>query len=145
MPDSELSLPGFSIFRLDRNRHGGGILVYIKCSRSPSVIPYDSSPIELLLLSVKLKHSSYTLATFYRLPSSSTFSSLQSVLESLPHSTSLNLILLGDFNVDVSSPSSSLNLYLIYFLLIRLYLCLELSPVLSQRLSLSLIFCVPSA
>ena len=91
---------------------GGGILVYAKSSLSPSVIPFDSSPIELLLLSVKLKHTSSTLATFYRPPSSSSgiFSSLQSVLESLPHSISLNLILLGDFNVDFSSPSSSLNL-----------------------------------
>ena len=57
---------------------------------------------------------SYTQATFYRPPSNSSssgiFSSLQSVLESLPHSISLNLILLGDFNVDFSSPSSSLNL-----------------------------------
>ncbi len=109
--DSELSLPGFSIFRRDRNRHGGGILVYVKSTLSPSIISYSSSSlIELLLLSVKPKHFSFTLAVFYRPPSSShALDTLQNVLESLPHSILLNLILLGDFNVDYTSPSPALN------------------------------------
>ena len=72
----------------------------------------NSSPIERLLslklrhISLKLRHISYTLATFYHPPSSSgILHSLQSVLESLPHSALLNLILLGDFNVDFLIPS----------------------------------------
>ena len=28
--DSEIALPGYSLVRLDRNRHGGGVLLYIK-------------------------------------------------------------------------------------------------------------------
>ena len=108
--DSEISLPGFSTFRLDRNRHGGGILIYAKSSLSPSIIPYTSSPIELLLLSIKLQHGSCTVATFYRPPSSTdTLTTLQNVLESLPHSVLLKLILDGDFNVDYTSPSPSLD------------------------------------
>ena len=109
--DSELSLPGFSLFRRDRNRHGGGILVYVKSTLSPSIISYNSSsPIELLLISVKPKHSSFTLAVFYRPPSSpNALNTLQTALESLPHSTLLNLVLLGDFNVDYTSPSPALN------------------------------------
>ena len=27
--DSEIALPGFCVFRNDRNRHGGGVLMYI--------------------------------------------------------------------------------------------------------------------
>ena len=27
--DSELCLPGYHLFRLDRNRHGGGILMFV--------------------------------------------------------------------------------------------------------------------
>lgn len=53
--DSELSLPGFSIFHLDHNHQGGGILVYVKSSLSPSVISYKFSQIELLLLPIKIK------------------------------------------------------------------------------------------
>ena len=28
--DSEISIEGFSIMRLDRTRHGGGVIVYVK-------------------------------------------------------------------------------------------------------------------
>ena len=30
IPDNEISIPGYHIFRKDRNRHGGGVLLYIK-------------------------------------------------------------------------------------------------------------------
>ena len=32
--DSEVSLQGYQLFRLDRNRHGGGVLMYVKNSLS---------------------------------------------------------------------------------------------------------------
>ena len=87
--DSELSLPGFSLFHRDRNCHGGDILVYIKSTLSPSFISYNSSsPIKLLLISVKPMHSSFSLVIFYRPPSSpNALNTLQFVLEFLPHST----------------------------------------------------------
>ena len=59
-----------------------------------------SAPIELLVLSIKSKQVSCTLATFYRPPSMGVLFSLQQVLESLPHSILLNLVLLDDFNVN---------------------------------------------
>ena len=53
--------------------------------------------------SIKIKHLSCCLATFYRPPSSqNAFNILADILQSLPHSTLLNLILLGDFNVNFS-------------------------------------------
>ena len=93
--DSELSLPNFQSFRLDRSRHGGGILVYVKSSLSATAVP-TSSPIELLLLSITFRHVPFSLATFYRPPSCPDD---LCVLTSLAHSYSHNLILLGDFNV----------------------------------------------
>ena len=36
--DSELMLNGFSIFRYDRDRHGGGVCLYVKDSLSPTLI-----------------------------------------------------------------------------------------------------------
>ena len=30
VPDNEINLPGYSPIRKDRNRHGGGVLVYIR-------------------------------------------------------------------------------------------------------------------
>ena len=34
---SEISVPGYQIIRLDRNRHGGGVLFYLKMS--PRILP----------------------------------------------------------------------------------------------------------
>ena len=107
--DSELFLPNFQIFRLDRSRHGGGILVYVKSSLSASIVPVSSS-IELLLLSLTFKHIPVSLATFYRPPSCpDDLNSLHNVLSSLAHSLTHNLILVGDFNVNYLSSSPLLN------------------------------------
>ena len=37
--NAELFIPGFSIFRKDRNRHGGGIIVFVKSSLPCIVLP----------------------------------------------------------------------------------------------------------
>ena len=52
--DKEVSLPGYSITRLDRNRHGGGILIYIKCNLSFRVVLSGPSDLELIFVSVQL-------------------------------------------------------------------------------------------
>ena len=41
--DDEISLSGYSIVRLDRNRHGGGILIYIlsNCTTVPPLANSD--------------------------------------------------------------------------------------------------------
>ena len=83
--DSELSLAGFSPFYNNHNHHGGAILVYVQLTLSPSITLYNSSsPIELLLFSVKPKNPSFTLAVFYRPPSSSNaLNTHQTVLEAM--------------------------------------------------------------
>ena len=49
--DSEVALPGYQVHRLDRNRHGGGIPVYVRDSFVSNLL---SSPdnLELLTLSI---------------------------------------------------------------------------------------------
>ena len=49
--DSEVTLPGYQVHRLERNRHGGGILVYVRDSFVSNLL---SSPdnLELLTLSI---------------------------------------------------------------------------------------------
>ena len=108
--DNEVSLPGYSIARLDRNRHGGGILIYMKCNLSFRVVLSGPSDLELIFVSVQLscKNKSLLLGTFYRQPSShvAIFDSLFDDICSLDVSYFSNFILLGDFNVDMLSPSS---------------------------------------
>ena len=57
--DREIAIPDFSITRLDRNRHGGGIAFYTKSNLISQVIfkgPYD---LEFLLFSVSSLKFSY--------------------------------------------------------------------------------------
>ena len=52
--DSEISIPGFSVFRNDRDRHGGGVAVYISNSLSYSVIDnLFSQHLEMVWLQVR--------------------------------------------------------------------------------------------
>ena len=67
IPNSELFLPNYSTFRCDRNRRGGGILIYTKCSLCVTEIQLITN-LEFILLSIKLKLTTYNLGTFYRPP-----------------------------------------------------------------------------
>ena len=110
--DNEISLPNYSIIRLDRNRHGGGILLYVKDNLSFKVVLHGPSGLELIFISILLPNGrSIFLGTFYRPPSSSVaiFDSLFNVLCSLNSNSFSNFILLGDFNVDMSSHFSNCN------------------------------------
>ena len=42
--DQEIAIPNYDIFRHNRNRHGGGILVYVKDSYITSVLPGTPPP-----------------------------------------------------------------------------------------------------
>ena len=38
--NTELNIPGFIIFRKDRNRHGGGIIAFVKNTLPCSILPF---------------------------------------------------------------------------------------------------------
>ena len=42
--DQEIAIPNYNIFRHDRNRHGGGVLIYVKDSYTTSVLPGAPPP-----------------------------------------------------------------------------------------------------
>ena len=106
---SEISLPHYTLFRLDHNRRGGGVAIYVKANLSPSMIPLNlTSPIELLAVSIKFHSRSYNIAVFYRPPSQQ--DAIQHVINTLTPlgpSFSSKLILVGDFNINVCAPSPS--------------------------------------
>ena len=52
--DSEISIQGYSFCRLDRTRHGGGVLIYVKCLFTSTVIFKGSAGFECIVLSVFL-------------------------------------------------------------------------------------------
>ena len=104
--DSEISIQNYHITRHDRNRHGGGVLIYIHNSLFWDVLSKGCNDLEFIALSVRSCHSSakHCICVLYRPPSSpiSFFDNFCSTLSSLsPHSYS-SFVLLGDFNIDFS-------------------------------------------
>ena len=101
--DSELLITGYQLFRFDRNRHGGGVLMYVKNQFSVSLDPTPPSPLELMSLSVNVHNTLLHVCLFYRPPSFDMciFDLLCSYLQSIDAIHFLNFVCLGDFNVNV--------------------------------------------
>ena len=80
----------------------------ISSSLSPSLVSLPSNSTELLFSSITRRKHRLFIGTFYRPPSSNTaIASLSSVLSNLSSSNLSNLILVGDFNVNYTSSSTS--------------------------------------
>ena len=99
----EVSIESYEILRLDRNRHGGGLVMYIHNSLSAKVV-LSGDNVELLVVSVSPFNVSckFCISLFYRPPSSSLdiFDTLSFSLQSLDPSVYNCFVLTGDFNVD---------------------------------------------
>ena len=102
--DDELFIPGYCLVRRDRNIHGGGVAVFIHDS-IPFSVTLSHQSIELLVLDLKFKRQGLVCALFYRPPSSnqSVLVDLESSLDNLSHFKTKSLLLLGDFNIDISN------------------------------------------
>ncbi len=70
--DNEISLDGFQVLRLDRNRHGGGIIIFVHHSLVPRVVVAGPNNLELLVISVgnHVNSCKHHLGLYYRPPSS---------------------------------------------------------------------------
>jgi hypothetical protein len=82
--NAEISIPGFLLYRHDRDRHGGGILMYVKECIQVKTLPHCPD-LELLALSLYNGNSRVCLLLFYRPPSSSVeiFSQVSAYFDSL--------------------------------------------------------------
>ena len=110
--DSEISIADYASLRLDRDRHGGGVLIYLKSSFCFSTLPNPTSGIELLIIVIQydILPARICLSVFYRPPSSGP-ESLDAVCDyfnSINSAQFTNFVLIDDFNVDVSTCSHPL-------------------------------------
>ena len=107
--DAELSLIGYHLARCDRDRHGGGVLMYLKDVFQFTRLPQPDSDLELLtvILQHNILPTRFCITVFYRPPSSasSLLDDLSEYLESINSAQFKNSIIVGDFNIDVSSTS----------------------------------------
>jgi len=65
--DNEVTIPGFQLHRLDRNRHGGGILMHISDKLTMCHLPaiVQDHNLEFLPLSVRFLEHKFCIAAFF--------------------------------------------------------------------------------
>ena len=99
--DTEVAICGYQSYRLDRNRHGGGVIVYVRSCFVTTLLPVPSHGLEIISLTVSNGIGKVCISVFYRPPSSRSliFEDLFLYLQSLNIPEFCNYILLGDFNV----------------------------------------------
>ena len=68
--DDEVHVPGYSVLRRDRSRHGGGIALYIRESLNFEVLPLPelANAIELMIVRVFSMEFTFFIGVFYRPP-----------------------------------------------------------------------------
>ena len=107
---SELYLPGFTLFRTDRSRKGGGVAIYARSPLNPVLQPLSPNSLELCSISVSSGNHTFNIdiVCFYRPPTaSSDVDSLIDLLSSQGPSFTSRLILVGDFNINFEAPPST--------------------------------------
>jgi len=108
--DNEVAIPHYSLLRSDRNRHGGGVAIYVHCSILFNVLLSGPPSLELIMVSLTKNSFKLRLCVFYRLPSTCAdiFDNLCEALFSVDVSFFCKFLLVGDFNVDFNNPSGHL-------------------------------------
>ena len=109
-PNSQFLINGFSEpYRRDRNRNGGGIIVYVREDIPSKVLKKHSFPddIEGIFIEINLRKQKWLLFGTYHPPSQNNEYYFNAVCRSLDIYNSIysKFLLTGDFNVEVSAPS----------------------------------------
>ena len=99
--DAEIAINGYDVIRADRNRHGGGVLIYINKTFIHRVIFRGDHELELLIVSVSNCFGRCVcLGVLYRPPDAAhlILDCVSNVLCKIDSNLSLNFVLI-DFNI----------------------------------------------
>ena len=108
--ETEIEIQGYNIIRLDRNRHGGGVIVYVNSCFTFNCLCKGPDELEFIMFSVRYGNSKVALGVLYRPPHScvSLLDTLFSVICNCLNKYNLSVfILLGDFNIDFLNSHSA--------------------------------------
>ena len=108
--DSEIDIPGYSVFRKDRNRKGGGIAIYHRDHLTVESLDLSSTPcadLECAAIKISSHLKAMIIACFYRPPKSKAewISKFHDCADYL-HSFNLPLCVIGDFNLNLLADTS---------------------------------------
>ena len=108
--DASVAIEGYSIHRKDRTSHGGGVAAYVPSHlKIRRRIDLEVSEVEVLWLELRFRLRRVLLGVVYRSPSNTNFlTSFEYITSRAASESNKSILLLGDFNCDVSAPSSPL-------------------------------------
>lgn len=66
--DSEVTVHNYSLIRLERNRHGGGVAIYVHNCVLYSIVLSGPAELELIIVSLCISGFKLCLGVFYRPP-----------------------------------------------------------------------------
>ena len=100
--DSEISIPGYVCFRGDRNRHGGGVIIYVSQLYNSRLL-CSHAVLEIVTVVISNGNFKCCISLFYRPPNSLVCvdNIFQEYLESIDILQFSLFVLLGDFNINV--------------------------------------------
>ena len=103
--DNEINIENYTLFRIDRNRHGGGIAIYCRSELEPTLISsLNVQGIEIFWIQVTVQKNKILFGTCYRPPNQNAderkifIDGLHSTFETIIDKIKKPFVLLGDFN-----------------------------------------------
>ena len=108
VPDGEVAIPSYKLFRRDRKSRGGGVLLYVpeRC-KSKRRLDLEDDEIECVWVEVRLNKMTILLGNMYRPPNAdlSVFSNFEVMMERVA-AECRDVVLMGDLNINLLTPSS---------------------------------------
>ena len=105
-PNSQFIVNGYNIFRRDRKKGGGGIMIFIRDSITAVCKKTTCKSVEALFLDITVGRTHFALIAAYKPPSVENALFTSDMYHLLDKATSLrdNIICLGDLNCDIGNP-----------------------------------------
>nr|CAI5870126.1 unnamed protein product [Callosobruchus analis] len=99
-----VALSGYNLFRSDRNGRGGGVAIYARKNTVCSIISVDTKGFDELWLTANISGQKYAIGVIYKPPNYNVHQFASELEDSINITCQNfdNIILSGDFNIDVS-------------------------------------------
>ena len=111
VPNGEVDIPSYDLYRHDHGSKGGGILMYVpeRC-RSKRRLELESKEVEIVWIEMRLNRRPVLVGTMYRPPHAqpSLLTELETMLEGAT-SEGKDISLMGDLNINLLAPSNLSN------------------------------------
>ena len=106
--DQELLISGYALACEERNRHSGGVAIFVAAYIPFKLLHFAHWKLKLILLESSLNSQMFTIGGFYQPPDAPAdhMSKLYTTLATLPPQKFTNLVLCGDFKLDCQSDAT---------------------------------------